>query len=136
MSPIALYVLYLELSSGFHSATFTIHLSSGVDSILSTILHFILLCVLIQHQIFASSILSLASSVLLFMLHSSLLPQSQFRKIYRCPDRCVFELCPSSFSSSVLLTSLVSLFSLVSFFWFRDLFVSSICLYDEAKHFA
>ena len=33
--PVALYVLYLELSSGFHSAAFTIHFSFGRDAILS-----------------------------------------------------------------------------------------------------
>ena len=40
--PIVLYVLYLELSSRFHSATFTIHLSLGRDAILSASLHFVL----------------------------------------------------------------------------------------------
>ena len=65
--PNALYVLYLEMSSGFHSAALTIHLSVGRDAILSAILHFCLLCVLIQHRIFASSILSMTSPVLLFM---------------------------------------------------------------------
>ena len=41
--PIALLVLYFELSSGFHSATFTNHLSLGIDAILRANLHFILL---------------------------------------------------------------------------------------------
>ena len=44
-----------------------IHLSFGRDAILSAILHFILLCVLIQHRILASSILSMAYLVLLFV---------------------------------------------------------------------
>ena len=48
---------------------------------------------------------------------------------------CVFELCPSPFSSSVLLKSLVSSISLVTSFLFRDLVVSSSRLCDEAKHF-
>ena len=41
--PIALLVLYFELSSGFHSAAFTNHLSLGVVAILSASPHFILL---------------------------------------------------------------------------------------------
>ena len=71
--PIALYVLCLELSSRFHSATFTIHLSLGRDATLSASLHFILLWVSIQHRIFAFSIFSMASSLLLFVysIHSS-----------------------------------------------------------------
>ena len=96
--PIALYVLCLELSSGFRSAAFTIHLSFGRDPILSANVHFFLLCVLIQHRIFASSILSMTSSMLLLCIQSNLLLRSRlyqfhhryrFRKICRCPDRCV-----------------------------------------------
>ena len=41
--PIALLVLYFELSSGFHSAAFINHLSLGDVAILSANLHFILL---------------------------------------------------------------------------------------------
>ena len=39
--PIALLVLYLELSSGFHSAAFFGHLSLGDVAILSANFHFI-----------------------------------------------------------------------------------------------
>ena len=65
--PIVLLVLYLELSSGFHSAAFFIHLSLGDVAILNANFHFIFLCVLFQHRIFACSILSIASAVLLLM---------------------------------------------------------------------
>ena len=66
--PIALLVLYLELRSGFHSAAFfSHHLSHGEVAILSANFHFIFLCVLFQQRIFARSILSKASAVLLFM---------------------------------------------------------------------
>ena len=41
--PIALLVLYFELSSGFHSAAFINHLSLGDVAILSASLHFIFL---------------------------------------------------------------------------------------------
>ena len=41
--PIALLVLYFELSSGFHSTAFINHLSLGGVAILSANLHFILL---------------------------------------------------------------------------------------------
>ena len=65
--PIALLVLYLELSSGFHSAACLNHLSLGDVGILSANFHFIFLCVLFQHRILARSILSKASAVLLLM---------------------------------------------------------------------
>ena len=65
--PIALLVLYLELSSGFHSAAFFNHLSLGDVAILNANFHFIFLCVLFQHRILACSILSIASAVLLLM---------------------------------------------------------------------
>ena len=65
--PIALFVLYLELKSGFHSAALFSHLSLGDVAILSANFHFIFVCVLFQHRIFALSIFSMASSVLLFM---------------------------------------------------------------------
>ena len=39
--PIALLVLYFELSSGFHSAAFINHLSLGDKAILIVSLHFI-----------------------------------------------------------------------------------------------
>ena len=64
--PIALLVLYFELSSGVHSAAFINHLSLGDVTILSASLHFIF-CVLFQHRIFADSIFSMASFVLLLM---------------------------------------------------------------------
>ena len=41
--PIALLVLYFELSSGFHFAAFINHLSLGDVDILSASLHFIIL---------------------------------------------------------------------------------------------
>ena len=44
--PIVLLVLYFELSSGFHSAAFFIHLSLGDVAILNANFHFIFLCVL------------------------------------------------------------------------------------------
>ena len=53
--PIALLVLYSELSSGFHSAAFINHLSLGDVAILIASLHFIFLslvpasCLLISH---------------------------------------------------------------------------------------
>ena len=65
--PIALLVLYLELSSGFHSAAFFYHLSLGDVAILNANFHFIFLCVLFQHRILACSILSIASAVILLM---------------------------------------------------------------------
>ena len=65
--PISLLVLYLELRPGIHSAAFFSHLSHGEVAILSANFHFIFLCVLFQHRIFARSILSNASTVLLFM---------------------------------------------------------------------
>ena len=65
--PIALLVFYLELRSGFHSAAFFSHLSHGEVAILSANFHFIFLWVLFQQRIFARSILSKASAVLLFM---------------------------------------------------------------------
>ena len=65
--PIAMLVLYLELRSGLHSAAFFSHLSLGEFAILSASFHFIFLWVLFQHRIFACSILSNASIVLLFM---------------------------------------------------------------------
>ena len=65
--PIVLLVLYLELSSGFHSAAFFSHLSHGEVAILSANFHFIFLCGLFQHRIFARFILSIASAVLLLM---------------------------------------------------------------------
>ena len=52
--PTALYVLYFVLSSGFHPAAFITHPSSSKDEILIATLHFILLCVLIQHGIWAA----------------------------------------------------------------------------------
>ena len=55
------------LSSECHPASFITHLSSSKDAVLIASLHFILLCVLIQHWIFAVFIRSMASSVLLFM---------------------------------------------------------------------
>ena len=61
--PIALSVLCLELSSGFHSAAFLNHLSLGDVAIRSATFHFIFLCVLFQHRILAHSILSKASDV-------------------------------------------------------------------------
>ena len=65
-SPDRLLVLYLVLNSGFHSAAFLSHLSFGEVAILNgSPFHF--LCVLFQHRIFALSIFSMASSVLLFM---------------------------------------------------------------------
>ena len=39
--PIALFVLYLELKSGFHSAAFFSHLALGDVAILSANFHFI-----------------------------------------------------------------------------------------------
>ena len=71
--PIALFVLYLELNSAFHSAAFFSHLSLGEFAIRSAQFPFHFLCVLFQHRIFACSILSNASAVLLFMssIHSS-----------------------------------------------------------------
>ena len=60
--PIVLLVLYFELSSGFHSAAFFIHLSLGDVAILNANFHFIFLCVLFQHRIFACSILSICVS--------------------------------------------------------------------------
>ena len=65
--PIALLVLYFELSSGFHTAAFINHLSLGDVAFLSASFHFIFLRVLLQHRIFAFPIFSMASSVLLFM---------------------------------------------------------------------
>ena len=50
--PIALLVLYLELSSGFHSAVFFNHLSLDGVVILSVNFYFIFLCVLFQYRIF------------------------------------------------------------------------------------
>ena len=44
--PIVLLVLYLELSSGFHSAAFFSHLSLGDVAILNANFHFIFLSVL------------------------------------------------------------------------------------------
>ena len=38
--PVALLVLYVELSSVFFSAAFTVYLSLGMDAILSVSLHF------------------------------------------------------------------------------------------------
>ena len=64
--PIALLVLYLELSSGFHSAAFFSHLSLGDVAILSANFHFFLR-VLFKHRILARSILSEASAVLHLM---------------------------------------------------------------------
>ena len=119
--PIALLVLYFELSSGFHSAAFTNHLSFGSDAILIASLHFILLWVLLQHRIFAFSIFSRASSVLLFM-HSSSSSSSSIivvsisssvsfsKETSPSWSVCVFELCPSSLSSPVLPKSSVSSF--------------------------
>ena len=71
--PIVLLVLYFELSSGFHSAAFFIHLSLGDVAILNANFHFIFLCVLFQHRIFACSILSIASAVLLLMQSNPIL---------------------------------------------------------------
>ena len=65
--PIAMLVIYLELRSGHHSAAFFSHLSLGEVAILSANFHFIFLWVLFQHRIFACSIFSKASTVLLFM---------------------------------------------------------------------
>ena len=65
--PIVLLVLYFELSSGFHSSAFFSHISFGDVAILNANFHFIFLCVLFQHRIFACSILSIASAVLLLM---------------------------------------------------------------------
>ena len=64
--PIALLVLHLELNSGFHSAAFFSHLSLGDVAIPNANFHFFFLCVLFQHRIFALSVFSMASSVLLF----------------------------------------------------------------------
>ena len=66
--PIVLLVLYLDLRSGFHSASlFLNHLSLGDVAILSANFHSFFWCVLFQHRIFARSILSKASTVLLLM---------------------------------------------------------------------
>ena len=54
------------LSSRFHPAAFITHLSCGKHAILIANLHFILLCVLIQHWFFAVFVRSLAFTVLLF----------------------------------------------------------------------
>ena len=45
--PIALLVLYFELSSGFHSAAFINHLSLGDVAILIASLHFIFLSLVV-----------------------------------------------------------------------------------------
>ena len=49
---IGVHVWCLVLRSGFHSAAFFPHRSSGSDAILIANLHFILLCVSIQHGVF------------------------------------------------------------------------------------
>ena len=115
---------------------------------------FHVLWVLFQHRIFAFSIFSMASFVLHFLYSvqssSSISIQSNLPSISVVSisssvsfskdtslswSLWVFELCPSSLSSPVLLMSLVSFF-FVGLVLFHDLFVSSFRLYDESEHFA
>ena len=64
---ISMSVWCLVLRPGFHFAAFFVHRSSNCDATLIAKRHFILLCVSIQHGIFAVFILSTAISVLLFI---------------------------------------------------------------------
>ena len=65
--PTGLFVLMSVVRLGFDSDAFLDHRSSGRGTILIANLHFIFLCVSIQHGIFAAFICSSASFVLLFM---------------------------------------------------------------------
>ena len=133
--PIALLVLYFELSQGFHSAAFTNHLSLGIDATYSQRQSpFHSFMSLVPTSNLRIIHLSMASSVLLLCIQSTLLLQSllcQILRRYRFREEislswslCVFELCPSSLASPVLPRSSVS-FSR----WSR-LFVSrSFCIF-------
>ena len=72
--PIALLVLFLELSSGFHSATFFSHLSLGDVAILSASFHFIFFVSLVPATNLCAFPLHL--QCFFFCIQSSLLLQS------------------------------------------------------------
>ena len=132
----------------FHFAAFFAHRLSGSDAIFIAKRHFILLCVSIQHWILAAFILSAAVAVLLSMCSirsssSSISPVSisssvsSVKKMYLSWSHLVFELLPSAVSSSELLWFCIFVFFVfVVLAGLIFLFGFSLCLDDEAKHFA
>ena len=62
----SLFLVFQSFGWSIQQLFFT-HLSLGDVAILDANFHFIFLCVLFQHRIFACSILSIASAVLLLM---------------------------------------------------------------------
>ena len=136
---------YLELGSWFPSAAFTIHLLTWwrCDSQGQSLFHYFMsLHPTSNLRIFHLFHGFVCSSFYVFnpiLFLQSLLCQFHHRIVLERDVAvlivvCVFELCPSSFSSSVLPKSSVSSFSLVSVFSFPDLFVSPLRLDEEAKH--
>ena len=128
--PIALLVLYFELSSEFHSAAFINHLSLGDVAILSASLHFIFCesCSSIESSHFPSFpwhrlcfFLSIQSNLPLQSLLCQYLLQYRSRKTRRCPGLCeCLSFARLLCSSPVLLMSLVSFASLALSFVSRS----------------
>ena len=109
--PTALKVLYFVLRSMFYSAAFLTHLSSGRHAVLIANLHFILLCVPIQHVILAVSSAQWQQLCFFSRIQSILLLRCQlcqFLHLYhswrrcRCLDR---NLCLSCFHQQLRLRS-------------------------------
>ena len=134
--PIALLVLYFELSSGFHSAAFINHLSLGDVAILSASLRFHFLWVLFQHRIFAFSIFSMAPFVLLFKYSIQSVPSISVLRRYRsqmtrrCPGRC--ECLSFAHLSYLLLVVSVFFFVGLSFRFTIFLYLLFVCMMSRS----
>ena len=97
--PIALLVLYFDMSSGFHSVAFINHLSLRYRcySQSQSPFHFYMSLVLTSnlrifhlfHGFVCASFLCSQSNLLLQSLWCRFLRRYLFRKRCRCPDRCV-----------------------------------------------
>ena len=117
-----------ELSSGFHSAALTNHLSESCSNIESS--HFpsfpwLRLC-------FFFFVVNPIFFLLLQSLLCRFLRRCLFRKTRRCPDRCV---CLSFVHRRQCYPDRQCLFSRWSRLFVSRFFVSSFRLYDELEHF-
>ena len=142
--PIALWILYLVLSSGFQSAALLNRLSLGDIAILNANFHFIFCesCSSIEPLRFPS--FPWHHLCFFLCIQSSLLLQSQLYQFLRSASSSnetslstslwVVVLRPSPLSSSVLRRSLMSVSSISSLVLIScfSIFVSSFCLNDES----
>ena len=142
--PIVLLVLYLELSSGFHSAAFLNHLSLGDVAILSANFHFIFLCVVpasnpcMFHLVNSFSCASsyVINPIFFFDLNRV---NIFFRVFIKCHStvQIIFRFCALTISAFIVSASIFSLVS-NSFLIFMlhnmffNFFVFSFRLDDEA----